>query len=268
MAIESVALGGLKDEAELTPRARRIAAHLASKIEQAAVDNDPYQHFYVTDALPADVYAEIHSRLPAREHYLPLNIKRWRNAQGQSTRDRLCLSEGELELVPEADRAFWADVSDGVSALPVQRAAYARMLDDVAIRLGCGPDEVLSKPAWPSVLLVRDFEDYQLKPHPDGHPRVVTLMFYLAREGDPDDLGTSVYRRKSLMNQLVGDKFEEVKRFPFLPNSMAAFAVNDCATRRSWHGRELISGASVIRDSIIVAWLYEHRPEFAKKHTY
>lgn len=252
----------------VSPLAKRIAEHLVHRIDIAETHDEPYQHFYVTEAFPPDVYEEIRARLPERERYLPLNIKRWKNTQGQSTRDRLCLSEGELERISPNDQQFWSDITQGISAPEVHRSSYAKMRRDIAIRLGCKPEEVTSQPAWPSVLLVRDFEDYALKPHPDGHPRVVTMMFYLARQGDPDDLGTSIYRRKPLINQLFGDKFEEVKRFPFLPNSMAAFTVNDAAERRSWHGREPISGSHIVRDSIILAWLYEHRPEFAKKHTY
>jgi hypothetical protein len=243
---------------------RKVIDHMVERTRAAQVCNDPYQHFFLTDAFPSDVYDEILERLPPRESYLPLNLKRWKNAAGLSTRDRIRLSAGELDRIPDGDQAFWSDLVEALTAREFQQAVFALMLDDVAIRLGCSPQDVLEKPAWPSVLLVRDFEDYQLKPHPDGHPRVVTMMFYLARKGDPEDLGTSVYRRKPLLNRLVGDGFEEVKRFPFLPNSVATFAVNDHPERRSWHGRELISGPTIVRDSIILAWLYKEHAEFGR----
>lgn len=251
----------------LSERARRIVDHLVARVAAAPIENEPYQNFFQTEAFPADIYAEMRERLPKRDSYLPLNIKRWKNAAGQSTRDRLVLSDGELDRIPlEEDRAFWSDVTDAMMSAELQQAVYATMKEDIALRLKCRPDQVLDQIAWPTAMLVRDFEDYRLRPHPDGPPRVVTMMFYLAKPGDPDDLGTSVYVEKPLLSRIVGGRFREVSRFPFLPNSVATFVVNDTPQRKSWHGRELIEGASIVRDSLIVAWLSQDFPEFGKKH--
>lgn len=251
-----------------TERADRIVARLAGQVRACAVVNTPFQHFHLTGALPDDVYADLRRSMPPRECYRPINIKRWKNAAGQSTRDRLALSDGEMDRVPEGVRQLWQDVTSALVSREVQQAVYGALKDDIALRLNCAPQEVLNRDAFASVLLVRDFEDYYLKSHPDGHPRVVTMMFYLADEGDPVDLGTSLYREKQFVNRLFGDRFEEVGRFPFLPNSAGTFAVNDRPDRRSWHGRELIKGASVVRDSIIVSYLSESRPDFGSKHNY
>ncbi|MDX5359923.1 MAG: hypothetical protein LPL00_01220 [Alphaproteobacteria bacterium] len=257
----------LKPLESLNPRAARIAEHVAARVAEVAVEDAPYQNFFLEDAFPEDIYAEMRRRMPPREAYLPLNIKRWKNAQGTSTRDRLRLSEGEIARIPDAEaRAFWQDVTDALMSVTVQQAVYAKLAGDVARRLGCRPDEVADKQAWPTAMLVRDFAEYKLKPHPDGPPRVVTMMFYLADPGMPEDLGTSVYRRTSALQRLMGRRFEEVKRFPFRPNSAATFAVNDLPDRISLHGRELITGPEIVRDSLIVAWLSEDFPEFGAKH--
>ena len=231
-----------------TGRASRIASHLAARVRACTVTDEPFQHFHVTGALPDDVYAELRRSMPARDCYKPINIKRWKNAAGQSTRDRLALSDGEMNCVPEAIRPIWEDVTAALLSREVQQAVYGALKDDIALRLNCAPEEVVNRDSYPSVLLVRDFEDYKLKPHPDGQPRVVTMMFYLADEGHPTDLGTSLYREKQFVNRLFGSRFEEIGRFPFLPNSAGTFAVNDLPGRRSWHGRELITGANVVRD--------------------
>ncbi|HEY8581047.1 MAG TPA: hypothetical protein VIL72_14250, partial [Beijerinckiaceae bacterium] len=252
-----------------SPRAQRIVEHMVAAVEACVVENEPFQNFYFTRAFPDDVYAEMRARMPERARYLPLNIKRWKNAAGESTRDRLCLSEGEIERIAPQDQALWTDVTDALMAPELGRAVYRAMRRDVALRLGCSEEEAATQRLpYPSALLVRDFEEYKLKPHPDGQPRVVTMMFYLADEGAPTDLGTSLYREKPLLKRLLGDRFEEVKRFPFLPNSVGAFAVNDRPERTSWHGRELIEGAAVARDSIILSFLSEERPDFGKKHNY
>lgn len=245
---------------------QRIIDHMVDRITAAPVVDEPFQHFWIDRIFPDDVYAEIRRRLPERERYLPLNIRRWKNAAGQSTRDRLVLSEGEISRIAEADQAFWSGITDALMAHELQQAIYAKVTRDIALRLDCKPDEALDQPAWHSVMLVRDFEDYQLKPHPDGEPRVVTIMFYLPEDNSREDLGTSIYRRKPLLNRLFGDKFEEVGRFPYLANSVSVFAVNNKPERSSWHGREVIEGDSVVRDSIILAYLSKDAPEFGKKH--
>jgi len=244
-----------------------IVSHLVDRVRSVEVENEPYQHFFVTDAFPSEVYGEIRRRLPARECYSPLNINRWKNASGQSTRDRLLLSGGEIDRIPVEDQSFWSTITAALTSKEFQLAVYDRFREDIAIRLECDPGEVLEKDAWATAMLVRDFEEYEIKPHPDGHPRVVTMMFYLAGEGTPTDLGTSVYQEKSSLSRLMGKRFEEVKRFPFLPNSASAFVVNDNQKRRSLHGREYIDGSNVVRDSIIVAWLYKEHAEFARKHS-
>ena len=48
------------------------------------------------------------------------------------------------------------------------------------------------------------------------------------------------------------EKFEEAKRFPFKPNSAYAFAVSDSAKRKSWHGRDRLTGFAGVRNTLMV----------------
>ena len=251
-----------------TERATRIARHMAERVRACVATDTPYQHFHLVGAFPDEVYAEIRRSMPPRESYRPINIKRWKNAAGQSTRDRLALSDGEMSRVPDTIRSLWEDITAALLSRDVQQAVYSVLQKDIALRLGRPVEDVLKQDAYASVLLVRDFEDYYLKPHPDGQPRVVTVMFYLADEGSPTDLGTSLYRENTLLSRLMGKRFEEIGRFPYLPNSVGVFAVNDTPGRTSWHGRELIVGPSVVRDSIILSYLSVSRPDFGSKHNY
>jgi len=219
-------------------------------------------------ALPDDIYSEIRASMPSRDCYLPINIKRWKNATGHSTRDRLALSDGEMGRVSEAIRPFWQDLTSALLSREVQQTVYDVLRKDIALRMKCAPEDVLKQKAYGSVLLVRDYEDYYLKPHPDGYPRVVTMMFYLADADSPADLGTSLYRKRPMLQRLLGKRFEEIARFPFVPNSAGTFVVNDLPNRKSWHGRELITGANMVRDSLILSYLSESRPDFGSKHNY
>lgn len=246
-------------------RRERIVAHMVGQVAAATVEDAPFQHFYLKPVFPADVYAEILASLPDRGSYRPLNIKRWHNANGESTRDQLFLSEGEVERIDTGKRDLWEDLTAALESDELRRAVFAKFKNDVAIRLGCKPDEVLSQKMYPSVSLVRDFKDYKIKPHPDGEPRVITMQFYLPHDDSQVDLGTSLYKKLPMAYRLLGRTYEEVKRFQFLPNSAYAFAVNECEQRQSYHGRETIGETTGARDSILVMWM--SRPmAFAARH--
>jgi hypothetical protein len=237
---------------ELAPD--RVIEHLVQRVSEAQVETWPFQHFYVADIFPTDIYKQLLSNLPAKSSYRPFNARRWKNAQGEPTRDRLCLSEGELERIDTARRPFWSMLTEALESAAFRRAVYAKLSADIAIRLGCPPHAVLDQAAYPNAMLIRDYQDYRIKPHPDGQPRVVTMQFYLPNDGTPEDLGTSLYTKLPLSYRLIGRKFKEVKRFAFRPNSAYAIAVNDCPQRQSYHGRELITVDHAVRHSIIITW--------------
>ena len=232
----------------------RVVKHLVERVTDAKLETWPFQHFYVTNIFPDDIYEQIIANLPAKASYLPFNAKRWKNSQGESTRDRLCLTEGELGRIDNTRRPFWETITETLEADNFRRVVYAKLAGDIAIRLGCPQDTVLEQPAYPNVMLVRDYQDYRIKPHPDGQPRVVTMQFYLPGKDDQDDLGTSLYIRRPLSYRLIGRSFQEIKRFPFKPNSAYAFAVNDCPARQSYHGREVITASQTTRDTILITW--------------
>lgn len=246
-------------------RSDRIADHLVRCVTATAADDAPFQHIFLNDVFPADVYAEILAKLPQQSAYRPLNIKRWHNENGESTRDQLFLSEGEIDRIEPSKQALWRDITSALESDALRRAIFTKFKHDVAIRLGCPQDKVLDQPMYPSVSLVRDFKDYRIKPHPDGQPRVITMLFYLPKDEAQSDLGTSLYVKRPLPYRLIGRAYKEVKRFPFLANSAGAFAVNDCAKRQSYHGRELIGASSGVRDMIMVMWLSSPMT-FAERH--
>jgi hypothetical protein len=244
----------------------RIVKQLVERVTDATVEAWPFQHFYMTNIFPDDIYQQIIANLPAKACYLPFNAKRWKNSQGESTRDRLCLTEGELGRIDNCRRPVWEAVTEALVSDNFRRAVYAKLAGDVAIRLGCPQGAVLEQSAYPNIMLIRDYQDYRIKPHPDGQPRVVTMQFYLPGSEGQDDLGTSLYVRQPFSHRLIGRKFKEIKRFAFKPNSAYAFAVNDCGARQSYHGRELITASQTTRDSILLTWNSRNIAQGQKHH--
>ncbi len=221
------------------------------------VDHEPYDHTYFEGFFPEDVYGRILQSFPAPENYQPLNKKRYVRAGGESTRDIMALQEEGIAHLDEELRTFWGELGEALGCDTFKRLVFDVLKRDVALRLGIKEEEAADAKAYVSTLLIRDTEEYKIKPHPDGFPRLVTMMLYLPEDASRDDLGTSVYVKNPVYMRLIGKKFREVKRFPFRPNSAAAFAVNDLPHRKSLHGRELIKSMTGARNVMIVSWFSE-----------
>jgi len=129
---------------------------------------------------------------------------------------------------------------------------FSKLAPDLADRFNVPVDQVPELPCVNEILLVRDTEDYVIKPHPDGLNKLVTMQLYLPADATQIDLGTSLFKRHGRFS--FGGTFEEVKRFPFKPNSGYAFAVSDGPKRTSWHGRARLSGFTGVRHTLMVLW--------------
>ncbi len=221
------------------------------------VEHQPYDHSYLEGFFPKEVYDQMLERFPSSENYQPLNTKRYVRAGGESTRDIMTLNADGVAHLDNSLREFWGQIGEALSCDALKRMVFDVMKRDIALRLGINESEVVDTKAYISLLLIRDTEQYFIKPHTDGFPRLVTMMLYLPNDMSQEDLGTSVYVEEPFYKRIIGKKFREIKRFPFRPNSAAAFAVNNLSQRRSWHGRELIGPGRGARNVIAVAWLSE-----------
>jgi hypothetical protein len=215
--------------------------HLVSKVREAPLDTDPFCHTYIEQVFPASLYPSLLRNLPPPDLYAPLNPRRWVRADGTSTRDMFYLTPENLAKLPCEVRAVWRSVLNALTDGQFKKALFGRLARDMAERFNITEDRVPDLACVYDLSLVRDTEDYRIKPHPDGLNNLVTMQFYLPEDESNLDLGTSVYRR---LKRLIGSSFEEVKRFPFKPNSAYAFAVSQGPKRTSWHGR---TGSAVSR---------------------
>ena len=243
-------------QAARSPRASRsieqeIVKHVIHAIEETDASDEPYCHYYVENVFPPDIYEEMLERLPEPEAYQPLNLKEWSRANGESTRDRLFLSEEGLAGLPGETRKFWQSIATALTSETLKQVIFAKLAKDIALRFDLTENEVPDIQAYPRAVLMRDTEGYRIKPHPDGTNRIVTMLYYLPRDRSQEDLGTSVYVRQPWTKRMFGEKFKEVERFPFRPNSSCAFVVNRLPEKTSWHGRELVSADAGVRNLIL-----------------
>jgi len=239
----------VRGRAAPTLNEERVLAHLISVVERTPLETEPFCHFYNDGMLPADVYADVLANLPDPKSYAPLNLKLYARKDGVSTRDQFFMTPEAIETLPEKARALWTDIAGAMTRPELRRAMFKKLAPDLVLRFGMSEAAVADMSCNYEVVLMRDTEDYAIKPHPDGLNKIVTMQFYLPPDMGQLDLGTSLYRRHK---KLLGSDFEEAKRFEFRPNSAYAFAVSNSAARQSWHGRELLTGFKGVRNTLMV----------------
>jgi hypothetical protein len=223
--------------------------HLIDSISGARLEREPFCHIYMESVLPPGFYGTMLANLPPKELYQPLNLRKWVRADGTSTRDQFYLTPENIAKLPSRAAELWSAFVRAAMDESLKRTIFAKLAPDLADRFGVPEQQVPDIECVYEVVLVRDTEDYRIKPHPDGLNKYVTFQFYLPPDDSTLELGTSLFVRH---RGLLGSKFEEVKRFPFKPNSAYAFAVSDSPKRTSWHGRERLTGFSGVRNTLML----------------
>ena len=223
--------------------------HLIRTVTDARLEREPFCHVYMEGIFPPEFYYLLLRSFPPQELYAPLNLRKWIRADGTSTRDQFFLTPENLaKLTPESAR-LWSTFVRAATDVDIKRAIFAKLAPDLAARFGIAEDAVPEIECAHEIMLLRDTEDYVIKPHPDGLNKFVTLQVYLPSDESQLELGTSLFRRR---RTVFGSTFEEVKRFPFRPNSAYAFPVSDSPNRTSWHGRERLSSVAGVRNTLMV----------------
>ena len=240
-----------KQRSRSSRRANGILDHMIGAIDASTPHDEPFGHCFIENVFPQEFYDEILSRLPGTEVYHALNLKNYSRANGESTRDRMILSQEGLAPLSDEMKQFWTTVTNVILSEQVKRAVFAKLWKDIALRFKVSEEEVPDIQGYPRAILFRDTDEYRIKPHPDGESRIVTMMFSLPKDMSQEDLGTSLYVKRPALKRLFGEKFKEVKRFPFRPNCGYAFVVNRLPERTSWHGREYIEPGSGVRNTIL-----------------
>jgi hypothetical protein len=226
-----------------------LRSHLVETVNNAPLMREPFCHIYVESIFPTALYPSLLQHLPAPSLYSPLNLRLYSRGDGQSTRDQFHLTAENLAKLPAASAAFWRTLVQAVTDGSLKRAAFAKLAPDLSERFEMPIGRVPDIDCTYEVVLFRDTQDYRIKPHPDGLNKIVTMQFYLPTDEGNLELGTSLYRYRP---RLLGGSFEEAKRFPFKPNSAYAFAVSDSAKRKSWHGRDRLTGFAGVRNTLMV----------------
>lgn len=186
----------------------KITPHIVRKINDTKLSTKPFNHLYLKNVFSPSTYKQVLSELKNVQYE---EIEKTRGTRGYPKRF--------TGTVP----SFLNEIMNG----EVKKA----ILNKFSIE-----DNGFTE----DLLLIKDYEGYQIPPHTDSLSKVISALFYLPENDSMSEEGTSLYVPKKegfvcdTGRHYNFDDFEKVWTAPFKPNSCLIFARTD----NSFHGVE------------------------------
>ena len=210
------------------------------KIANESILTYPYPHFYIQSIFPKSFYSEILSFLPPIGKYRSIAETGRVSKGAYEERFVLSLPDG-IETLDSHQQGFWIQFTSWLLSNDFLNLMVEKFRPFITERFNSSLGKKIS--LEPTAMLIRDFQNYKINPHPDATHRLLALMFYLPQDDSTLHLGTSIYRLIDPNIKLEGggahyprEAFKEVKRMDYLPNSFYAFFRTD----DSFHGVETV----------------------------
>ena len=224
---------------------RLLTAKRLSAVEPV---NAPFPHAFIRDVFPEPFYRALRANLPPDEALTPSDLKASGNPYG-SYRKQFPIDPSNLDRMDADRQAFWRPVYHWLRSAEFVTQVVGRFADGIGARFGRQPLNLTSR-----IEINIDGENYAIRPHTDNPRKMLTMLFYLPEDDARADLGTAIYAPKKAgyvceqTTQHAFADFDEIERFPYVPNSCLAFL----KTANSFHGRPAITGPAVRRPMLFV----------------
>ena len=229
----------------------QLLQHFSEYNRHITLQSDPFPHFYSNCCFPPEIYQALISNLPSLEFYDPyMGHGDAIQSDGSTTRYLLPIHEpAYFNRLITSVKNVWTPIVDVLTSSEMQQIVFNLFESELNRRFDNTMIDQIK--AYPAVLLVRDFDGYRIKPHPDAPTKIITIQFYLPEDNTQTQLGTTLYDRvnpslpKKLLWKLgISSRtttfFTQVKELSFEMNSGYGFVVSS----DSFHGRKAISVAS------------------------
>jgi hypothetical protein len=228
----------------------QVRAHLVAAVERASLVCDPFPYFVVEDWLPPALYHALLKAIPPLEFF----------AEKPAHKQQLSVPP---TIAPEYARQVW----EFLSGFVVGKCLRGLVADKLA-----GPTDDYVRTicpaaagAWQSNVKINVSEGrlmlrrpgYALEPHRDPRWGFITCLAYLARPGDSEVYGTSLYRVRNDREApdesayyVEKDSCELVTTVPFRANNLLVFLNSEGA-----------HGASIPKDApaTVERYMYQFR---------
>jgi FkbM family methyltransferase len=202
-------------------REKKVHTTVSRNIADAKLETEPYPHLFVENVCSDAMYDDIVNNLNVKY----TQIEKTRGTRGYPKR-----------FTGDISSDFWRTIEN--------------LLKNGALKNTIVKKFGLKGEYTEDVLLIRDMEGYQITPHTDTTQKVISALFYLAKDDNHLEAGTNIYIPKDkgfkckTGKHYSFDKFERVQSFPYKPNSVLIFQRTD----NSFHG---VEPSDCVRDVLL-----------------
>ncbi len=215
---------------------KSIIIRISNLIENAWLEYNPTPHFYISDIFPNNLYDYLLNLLPLDSDLAPINHRDAINSNGNITRYLLDLTPHTISIFDKERKLFWSKLIQILTSEEIINTLLNKFSIQISKRFGDALPEYEVVP-----IFYRDFSGYKIGIHPDSENKIATFQFYLPKDFSQKHLGTIFHERDN-------DKFHEVKKNLFLPNSAYAFVRTD----ESWHSVDELGLTELPRNSLAI----------------
>ena len=138
------------------------------QIMNAQINNYPYPHIRIDEIFPPEFYEQLLENIPDTALYTPKP-----KYPGRQTK-----TLDDLDNLDNSKREFWSKIIQWLRS-----DEFAKILLEKFS---------ISKKGYSDLFVHKDLNDYEVKPHRDVKSKLVTYLFYLAKEKGPKGLGTYI----------------------------------------------------------------------------
>jgi hypothetical protein len=215
--------------------APNLGDHLAGRIDATPLETAPFDHVYVENLFPPDLYRELRHKDAIQ-------------ADGTSARREFYLFPEHVALLPAKIRAIWTEVSRATRSSGLQDAFKRKFKMALEGRFERDIDRLNF---YVIPILVRDLGGYRISIHDDSGRKAITVQLYLPHDDSQAHLGTRFHEGRD------GDAAERVKALKFRPSTAYAFPV---VPGKTWHSVARTTPADGARDSLMMTYYVQDHP--------
>ena len=208
--------------------------YVLNQIKNSDVSNTPWKHLIVKDFLPKDLYEGVKQET---EQYTYNEVLKKTNI-----------------------RAFHIYVNESVNVFPSTpylKEYYDILLDSDIVNAIKSKLSIKQNPKdfYSELnLFTKDYVYDEI--HPDRSDKLITMLHYLADDGDDESLGTMLYPPDKDGTKM--DVFNDcVKSAPYISNTVCLFAPNDSKNYKTNHCMANKSDKTFLRKSFQTFWIKE-----------
>ena len=227
--------------------------HIINRINSSELIQEPFVHKLVKDVFSNNYYQDLLKYLPNKGQYIPITETGSVSKNYSSERYVFNFTRENLNKLSKEQNDFFKNLKDILFSGKLFHSA-TKMFENVIKNrikhfsekeikmMGAGDFAIQIR-----TMLVKDYTKYRLGAHTDVERKLLSFLFYLPKNDELKNVGTSLYRANGRIDdkdlskhfsvQETEEKFTKVKTCLFLPNSVFIFP----RTTNSFHGVEEVN---------------------------